>query len=325
MAATTFEPHSAVAQPSAPSARARRDAAEHNKRAFEAIRRADADTARLEFLQAYALVPTSGTLWNLLVAEADSNRPLDALKRLRVYLTDPSLEPAKQARAKGLLLDLASRVGHLQINAPDEVTVTLDGMAVSREQRKESIDVAPGKHVVEAALDTGTQRREVDLAAGNETTVSFEPPPKDPPKAAASVVAPPPPAHDAAPRAPTTGSGAGGSPPAATWILGGVAVAALGAGVAFSLSARSKRDELGDDFTACRVPDSPSCANLHDLRDAASRNATLGWIGYGVSGAAAVTGGLIWLLSPRKPVERAARVIPLTSPGMAGVRFQTSF
>ena len=47
----------------------------------------------MEFVQSYAIVPSAKTLWNLVLAEIDSNRPLDALRHLKTYLADPNADP----------------------------------------------------------------------------------------------------------------------------------------------------------------------------------------------------------------------------------------
>lgn len=328
VAATLFGSHIAGAEP--PS-RAQKDAADHTKRAFEAVRHSDAETARVEFLQAYALVPSPKSLWNLLVAEADSNHPLDAIKHLRTYLADPGADPKKSDRAQRLLTDLSSLVGHLSVVVPEDTPVKVDGLVMTREQRIVGIDVAPGKHVVEATVAGESQRREVDVAPGDPTLVAFEVSRPDEPTEAPEPIAAapsPPPAPQEKPTPPPTRepSSAVSSPPLGTWIMGSVAVAALGTGIAFSLSAKSKRDEIDQTPKACANPDSQDCAHIEDLRDSGSRDSTISWIAYGTAGAAVVTGGLIWYLAPKKkPASRDATMTPLISPGMAGVHVRGSF
>ncbi|WP_394847082.1 hypothetical protein LZC95_06390 [Pendulispora brunnea] len=310
-----------------PLTRAQKDAAEHNKRAFEAVRRADAETARVEFLQAYALVPSPKALWNLLVAEADSNHPLDALKHLRAYLADPSADPKKKDRAEHLLTELTAQVGHLNIVAPDNAPVRVDGLVLTSEQRSQGVDVAPGKHVIEATIGDEPQRREVDVAVGDPTLVAFESPRKEEPAVEAPApVAPVSPPQTKLAMAPVRVPSRGiGSPPLGTWIMGSVAVAALGTGIAFSLSAKSKRDEIDESPRACANPSSSECAHIEDLRDSGSRDSTIAWIAYGTAGASVITGGLLWYFSPKRAASRDATIVPLVSPGMAGVHLRGTF
>ncbi|WP_394836753.1 hypothetical protein LVJ94_07580 [Pendulispora rubella] len=310
-----------------PPTRAQKDAADHTKRAFEAVRRADAETARVEFLQAYALVPSPKALWNLLVAEADSNHPLDAMKHLRAYLADPAADPKKNDRAQRLLTELSSLVGHLSIVAPQNVAVRVDGLVLTSEQRTVGVDVAPGKHVIEATIGDEVQRREVDVAPGDPTLVAFEVPRQDEPVETPAPIAPVSPPQAKPVPAPIHERSRGvASPPLGTWIMGSVAVAALGTGIAFSLSAKSNRDEIDQSPKACANPNSPECARIEDLRDSGSRASTVAWIAYGTAGAAVVAGGLIWYFAPKKsPASRDATISPLVSPGTAGLHFRGSF
>jgi len=301
----------ARAEPSGSDPSAQREAAEHDKRAFEAAQRGDAETARKEFLASYAALATPKTLWNLLVVEMDANHPLDALKHLRSYLADPNADAKRRERGKGLLGELTARVGHLRIRAPEGALVNVDGNAVSNDDRKEAVDVLAGKHTVEITFQGKTQRDDVVAPAGKETTISFTA------RGRESAVAAP----ETTPK-----SAVAPAPPMATWILGGVAVAALGAGVAFSLDARSKKNEVDGDANACADVNSPECGHIRDVNDAGKRSATLGWIAYGGAGAALVAGGFIWALSPKKTSARAkTEVTPLVGPGIAGLRLQKTF
>ncbi|WP_394848206.1 hypothetical protein LZC95_12155 [Pendulispora brunnea] len=315
------------AEPPTTLTRAQRESAEHTKRAFDAVKRADAETARLEFLQAYALAPSPKARWNLLVAEADSGHPLEALRHLRAYLADPRADPKKKDKATGLLAELAAQTGHLRIVAPAGVAVTVDGLAVTSEQRTEGLDVAPGKHAVEAVLEGETEHREVDAAAGEPTEVSFEAPPQETLIEAPTPIMPTPPREQKPVPPPVRERPSGiSTPPVATWILGGTAVVALGTGIGFSLGAKYNRDKMDENPRACATPNSPECARSKALADAGEFDALVAWIAYGTAGAALVAGGLIWYFSPKAaPASRNATILPLISPGMSGVQLRTSF
>ncbi|WP_394829635.1 hypothetical protein [Pendulispora albinea] len=319
------------------TASSEREAAEHDRRGHDAVKRADAETARLEFLKSYRLVASPRTLWSLMRSEIDSNRPLEALKHLRMYLADPAADPKKKEQGQGLLEELIPQVGHLRIDVPETAPVTVDGVRIPSEERKNGLDVTPGNHVVEVVVASVLRRAEVDAPAGKETVVPLDLPSRAPPGSAA----PPSSAAGGAPSAAGPGlasndpsppsktaerSGGVGMPPTATWILGGVAVAALGAGVAFSLSAQSKKDDIGHDRDACANPNSAECARVRDLDDTGRSHATLGWIAYGGAGAALIAGGLVWVLAPKSERHTArTQIVPMTAPGVAGVRLQTRF
>ncbi|WP_394837694.1 hypothetical protein LVJ94_12350 [Pendulispora rubella] len=315
------------ADPPTTLTRAQRESGEHTKRAFDAVRRADAETARLEFLQAYALTPTPKARWNLLVAEADSGHPLEALRHLRAYLSDPRADPKKNDKAKGLLAELTAQAGHLRIVAPIGAAVTVDGLAVTSEERTDGIDVAPGAHVVEAVIESETERREVDAAAGEPTEVSFEAPLRETPiEAPAPIMAPVTPERKPVPPPVRERPSGVSTPPVATWILGGTAVAALGTGIGFSLGAKYNRDKMDENPRACATPNSPECARSKALANAGEFDSVVAWIAYGTAGAALLAGGLIWYFSPRHTsVNRDATIVPLFSPGMSGVQVRANF
>ncbi|WP_394829049.1 hypothetical protein [Pendulispora albinea] len=296
------------------------------------MKRGDAETARLEFYQSYAAVPSPKVLWNLLVAEIDSNRPLEALRHLEAYLADPRAEPWRKEQGRGLVIELKGKVAHLQIRAPDAVFVAVDGRILTNVARGEHVDVHPGRHVVEASFDGGTHRIDVDAPAGNETVVSFEVSRNDDPMVEPSVRAAPPAkvlrASGAAPSAspPPRSSRGLASPPAATWVLGGVTAAALGVGIAFSLSAQSTKDEIGSNGLACVNPNSAECAHQRDLEDSGKRSVAIAWVAYGGAVSALVAGGLVWFFAPEtRPGAGRTNVTPAVAPGIAGIRLQQTF
>ena len=310
--------HGAFGQSPAPSAQAQLDADQHDKRAFESLKRGDAESARLELNASYALVASSKTLWNLLVAEADSHHPLDALNHLKTYLADPQVDPKRKEQGAALRSDLMAQVGHVQVAVPADVPVKVDGVPISVEQGKQAIDVMPGKHAVDAVFRAGTRHKDVNVPAGKDTLVSFDVSSEG---AAPGAAAPSPSSP------PSTGEDHGlRAPPPAAWILGAVAVAGLGTGIAFSLSAKSKKDDIANNPTACADVGSAECARIRDLDDAGRRNSTIAWIAYGGAGAALVAGGVLWAISPKKkPTTGRANVVPLAAPGVAGLRLQAIF
>jgi len=305
-----------------PSAATQHEADEHERRGIDAVKRADAETARQEFSQSYALVPAPKTLWNLLVAEADSNHPLDALKHLKAYLADPNGDPKRKEQGKKLLAELSAQAGHLRIVVAEGVPVTLDGNPVSSDDLKSPLDIPAGRHSVDALFRTGTQRQSVDVPAGTETSISFEAANATLPPAAASVG--PPPKEEPAWRvegstANRTDSGkdvsrASGSHSQRTlgFIVGGAGLVALGAGAYFGLRALSLKHDSDDEANSARDMFLHRSGDFQgqaqkskDDYDSASRSQTIGLIAAGV-GAAALGVGIYLVLSAKDPHASSA-------------------
>jgi len=230
---------------------AQREAEEHDRRAMEAIKRADAETARKEFAESYALVASPKTLWNLLVAETDSNHPVDALKHLKSYMADPNAEPRRKEQGKGLLAELSAQAGHVRITAPEGVPVTLDGTLVPAEERRGVIDVSAGKHGLEALFKSGSQRKNIDAPAGTETAVTFEIPPGE---RLATAEPPAPPLVQTQVSTPRDAGGTTSSNTRRTvgFVVGGAGVLAIGAGVFFTARALSLKSDSDSEADAAR-------------------------------------------------------------------------
>lgn len=128
----------------------------------------------------------------------------------------------------------------------------------------------------------------------------------------------------------------------ATWmpyavIGGGVAFGLLG--VALELSANSSYNDYDDAVAACNMNNMgcPTSSELTDLRDSGDSKKTLGYISYGVAGAAIGTGVLLTILNrpkayqirPEELQEEQAKqkvsVTPIVTPTMAGAMVQGKF
>jgi hypothetical protein len=130
-----------------------------------------------------------------------------------------------------------------------------------------------------------------------------------------------------------------------TWmpytVIGAGALVGIVGGI-FELSARSSYDDFDKGVARCNTPamgcDTAKNANLLEMRDSGNTKRTIGYVGYGVAGAAIVTGAVLAWLNRRTPYqiraddldeEKAERngiaVAPIVSPELTGAMVQGHF
>jgi len=124
--------------------------------------------------------------------------------------------------------------------------------------------------------------------------------------------------------------GASGEKIATTVVLGVAAVAAIGVGAGMQLAAAGEgnnvtTDQAGGNASSCLTPGT-RCTQLSnatnaEVMDENARNGAL--IGAGVLAAAAL---VVWVAWPNsRVIESGPHVVPLVSPGVAGLGFVTAF
>jgi tetratricopeptide (TPR) repeat protein len=120
-------------------------------------------------------------------------------------------------------------------------------------------------------------------------------------------------------------------------IGGGVAVGLIG--VAFELSANASYNDYDDRVANCNMNNMgcPTSSELTDLRDSGDTKKTLGYVSYGVAGAAIGTGVLLAILNRPKAytirpedlqeeqMKQKVSVTPIITPHMAGAMLQGKF
>jgi hypothetical protein len=126
--------------------------------------------------------------------------------------------------------------------------------------------------------------------------------------------------------APSGGEGSGRQLRVASYVLGGVAVAALAAGVYMSLKVQSITDEINREFAGQDyVTDG---ARLQQQLSDGARYETWQWVGYGLGAAALAGAATTFILSTRAsgaPERAAVAVAPAFSPGGMGGVVQVRF
>lgn len=275
--------------------------------------------AREAFLQAYALHQDSTTLWNLALSEMKSELPLAAVRHLRDYLKRDDRDPANVSAAPQLLERLRGQVSELAIEAPPEAEVRVDGERVGdRAPLEGPVVVAPGPHVVEAQLGTKVVRADATTALGATTPVHLvfgesaaETPPPGPPPS--SLTSPP-------KEAPQSAS-------AVRYVVPGALIAvSAGAIVAGAVLAGAARDDKSEADSlqranpgACSDRSSAPCTQITDLASSRDTKATWSTVSY-VGGGVVAGVGVGWLVYElvSKPDARAAQVLPMIGPGVAG-------
>jgi len=291
------------------------------------VKDGDFDGARVSFAQAYAVLKKPDILWNLALAEQKSGHPVEAIGHFKQLQRDARTD-GDRVNASKHVTDLLIQTGHIEVAAVAGAQVTVDGSAVGMAPLADQVDVAAGKHHVEATTAQGAKAADVDAALGQVVHVSFL-------EAAATVEGRPqtqqPAATEAQPAsAPVTpettpsSSGFWGPRTITVISIGGLAVLAGGMGLGFGIASSndaSTAATLRQQNPNCSGFTTSGCQQLqsttqsqHDEHVASE----VGWIASGVLAAGAVA---VWFLWP-KPSQGASagvRIVPVVSAGGSGL------
>jgi hypothetical protein len=271
------------------------------KEGLELAAASNFEGARLKFLQALAVLKTPAVFFNLALTEQKTGHDVEAVEHYRAFLdksdSDARITDAMRERAHGNIAELEKRLLRIEVDAPYEAKISIDGKPVDRPM-KQPIVVAPGKHKVEAALGGKIDgvtvegvsgqvvKAKLDLTAGSANAVG------DPSRQGER----------------TTGGWA------VPLTLGALGVGGLVLGGAFASASQSSQDESEAMRRAspglCSAPSREACAAYDAKRDDARSQATLGYAGYvagGVLIAGAVAAFLLWPKSER--ATASARII----------------
>lgn len=309
------------------------------------VKASDFESARMSFVQAYAVLHKPEILWNLALSEEKSGHPLDGLVHFKEFAKQAP-EEADRGRAQKHIDALMAQTGHIEVQAPAGTSLTLDGATnIGTAPLAGALDVPPGHHVIEGKLTDGTKALGVEAVAGELAHVSFlvagpdrpspaapvsstlAPEPSAPPVVAASAIMPP-----GAPGSEETRGDNTTARLVMTTALGGGAVIAVGLGVYFGLQSRSDastaaafRSKYPSSY--CVNPANVDCAQWNSAVEAQNRDATVSNVLY-VTGVVLAAGAIgSWFFWPRERETKSAGVwlVPTAGPGgggvMAGGRF----
>lgn len=267
-------------------------------RARELMERGEFAQACPLFVESQRLDPGGGTLLNIALCHEREGKLATAWAEYGEALSVATRDGRDDRRdlAKERIDALRPRLPKIRVLSPTkDVNLTLDGRALPAVSVGLDLPVDPGTHVVGATArgkrpwSTSPSLVEAQLV---EVTV---------------------PELEAAPEAPPSDDG-GARLATMSWVLGGVALAAIGTSVATGLMAlsaeRSSKDKCVLDRSYCPDP---------SYRDDASRATTLAWVSTGALavGIGAAVGAFFW------PRERhvGVTVTPASASVSAGFAF----
>jgi hypothetical protein len=310
------------------------EADEQFRLGLEAEKHGHAEEARLHFVESYAVDAQPNTLWNLALAEAQSNHPLDALRHLRQWLGGPKVTPANKEVAQKVVRDMLVQTGHIAVSGVAVDAVVIDGNdASSLVQENGVFDVMPGHHVVEARGAAGKRKTEANVTAGRTVNVRFETEPEKAvltppaPTASASTNASPVTAITEAPHAePTEHRSFWTTRKVVVVSLGAAAAVALGVGVGFGVASQNDNNALVQDRS------SPSCStgcnqlanDIHSQRND-SQLANGMYIGSAVLAVGAIGVLASILIAPARRSSEQTSIAPLLLVGGGGISMNGRF
>ena len=161
------------ASSSEPGARRALEAEGHFRSGVEAYRADRFEDARVHFERSLQALDTVVAAWNLARVYWRLGRPTKALSTIDTLVEGEhgELSPSDEETIRALATDIRERSGELVIAAPTRYEIEIDGLhvAVVEPAAPAHVRLMPGRHLLLAALDRGTERRllrrSVDLAA----------------------------------------------------------------------------------------------------------------------------------------------------------------
>jgi len=310
------------------------------------VKAGDLGAARVSFAQAYAVLHRTNILWNLALCEEKTGHPVDALEHFRQVARDASATDADRAEARRHIEALLRQTGHVEVQAPAGVALAVDsGPIEAKTPLAEPLDVAPGRHVIEATLPWGIEAETVDAVAGAVVRVRFghaDGPPSATPAAAPAAPMVRLPVSDAVDSAPHKTEMAGPTDAvsnarvAAVIAIGGASALAVGLGAYFATRSRDDATTAngylhtyGKSFCASGQGFAASdfCASWNSKVQNENREAALStglYVGAGVLLAGGLATWFLWPRNARRSVG-APWVTPELEVGGAGVRAGAAF
>ena len=320
----------------APASAAAQDDAAQARQHFDAgVRHFQSGEFRLaldEFRDAYRIRPHPAVLVNIANCYMEINRPVDAAQNFERYMREAGdVDPAQRADVERALGQARAAIATIDVTGGHGIAVFVDGDSVGRIPLRRPVEVNPGPHIVELRAPDGALRQDrVTLERGQALTIDAgAPPSSEPPRPTESGGALPGPglgpsagAGETAPLGPpgepTPPDDDGGtSIPVATWIAGGLAVVALGLGVAFgaiALSQQSEFDDIARDIQS-RPASDPAIPDLQAegraVADAQAANALVADLMFITAVAAGGVAVLFLLTSDDDAPSTTASIAPL--------------
>lgn len=210
-----------------------------------------------------------------------------------------------QEECKKSLVATENQSPSIQINAPGDATLQIDGGPLPEAAADGSIEIDPGEHTISVtAADGRTAEKRVTLQPG-ERNVKVE------------LALPAPKAQGSPPTKPTEPdpAKARSGPSPLVYLLGGVAVVGLAGFTIFGLSGKSKQSDLDE----CK----PDCQR--DDVDSMRRSFLLADISLGVAVVAGGIGAYLYFSDKKKPTESVSWLSTAPRSKGAELRFGATF
>lgn len=294
------------------------------------VKDGDFEGARVSFAQAYAVLKKPDILWNLALAEQKSGHPVEAIAHFKQLQRDARTD-ADRVNASKHVTDLLIQTGHIEVAAVAGSQVSVDGNVVGIAPLADQVDVASGKHHVEAATAQGKKAADIDAALGQVVHVSFL---EAAPTVEGKVLTPQPAATDAqpasAPASPETArpSGPFWTPRTITVVaIGGAAVLTGAIGLGFGIASSndsSTAATLRQQNPDCAGFTTPGCQKLQSTTQAQHDEHVTSEVMWVVSGVLAAGAVATWFLWPKPSSQgggasAGVRVVPAVSAGGGGL------
>ncbi len=280
------------------SAEKTRDAGKHFQRGVALFNEADYAGALAEFKKANELAPNPAVLYNIGQTHFQLRAYAAALQTFERYLAESPAGAEHRAEAAANVETLRSRVGKIDVVAPDGAEVTIDDEVIGRTPLPPSL-AAVGRRKVVVFKDGQQQLRFAEVAAGE--TVKVEMKFASDASRASSAAPPPEERRESSPL------------PTVMWITTGVlAAGAITTGIVALGASSDLSDERG------KPAGDTTRGKLDDLE---SKTGTFALLTDIFAGAAIVSGGVaLYLTLTAKPARSGSLVLPPTPP-KGGVSF----
>jgi hypothetical protein len=263
--------------------------------------------------ESYGIDPALGTLLALAVCHEGVGRTATAWREFRTA-ADGAAREGRTDRARFAQAHISKLEGHLSkltvavsSDSPPGLVVEVDGTALPVDQWGTEQVIDPGHHVVTAhaprrrpwssAVDIGPEHDAQTITVGALVLDASDAPPPPPP---------PPPATDVtpAPASPDTATLGSWKRPAG-WIVGGIGVAAVGAGAVFGVMAITKSSDAKSKCSPSSCTDPAAVSENQDAKTAA----TISDVAIGAGVAAVAVGA--WFLFTAPSTQSASSALPI--------------
>lgn len=272
------------------------------------------DAALAKFQDAYRIYPSPNVLFNIGREQHLLGRSLEAIRNYRAALANQLLNPNNVALAKTYIRELQTKLGRVEVTAPPDAQVLVDGTA---QTGASPYDVEPGDHTITVIAKSGKKAdKSCHLNAGD--AIGMDVTGDLGGDLAQNLVEQPPPEkkHDVY-----------FPPPTGAIIVGGLGVVGLGIGVGFGLDAMSKHSSAVNAEAAhpcASNPSSQACSDLQDTNKSIPTSSTISIVSY-IVGGALLAGGVVWWIAAPRTKRETVGVAPVLGPKNAGLGLTGSF